>query len=136
MTIIEKSTGVLSVMIFFFLILFSTKTQLTSLMERSREIGILKSLGWSNLRLSRQILFSSLLQSFIGVTIGCLLGILAIMLINRNNVELFNLVKFQFQFRSISALIIISLTGGAIASIFPILKLYRTSAGDLINNYL
>jgi putative ABC transport system permease protein len=136
MTIIEKSTGVLSVMIFFFLILFSTKTQLTSLMERSREIGILKSLGWSNLRLSRQILFTSLLQSFIGVTIGCLLGIFAIMLINRNNVGLFDLVKFQFQFRSIPALIIISITGGVIAGIFPILKLLRTSAGDLINNYL
>jgi len=136
MTIIEKTSGVLSIMIFFFLIVFSTKTQLTSLMERSREIGILKSLGWSDFRLSRQILLTSLIQSLIGVTIGCLLGVLIILLMNSNNIRLFDLVKFQFQFSSIPALIILSLTGGIIASIFPMIKLYRTKAGDMINNYL
>jgi putative ABC transport system permease protein len=136
MSIIEKTSGVLSIIIFFFLIVFSTKTQLTSLMERSREIGILKSLGWSDFRLSIQILFASLIQSLIGVTVGCLLGALIILLMNRNNIRLFDLVKFQFQFNSIPALLILSLTGGIIASIFPIIKLYRTSAGDMINNYL
>jgi putative ABC transport system permease protein len=136
MTIIEKTSGVLSIMIFIFLIVFSTKTQLTSLMERSREIGILKSLGWSDFRLSRQILFTSLIQSLIGVSVGCLLGALIILVMNSNNIRLFDLVKFQFQFSSIPALIILSLTGGIIASVFPIIKLYRTKAGDMINNYL
>ncbi len=136
MAIIEKTSGVLSFMIFFFLIVFSTKTQLTSLMERSREIGILKSLGWSDYRLSKQILLTALIQSLIGVIIGCLLGVLIILLMNSNNIRLFDLVKFQFQFSSTPALIILSLTGGTIASIFPIIKLYRTSAGDMINNYL
>ena len=136
MTIIEKTSGVLTIMIFLFLIIFSTKTQLTSLMERSREIGILKSLGWSNFRLSCQILLTSLIQSFIGVTIGCLLGGLIILFMNSNNIRLFDTVKFQFQFSSIPVLIILSLTGGIIASIFPIIKLYRKKAGDMINNYL
>jgi ABC-type antimicrobial peptide transport system permease subunit len=136
MTIIEKTSGALSIMIFFFLIVFSTKTQLTSLMERFREIGILKSLGWSSFKLSRQILLNSLIQALIGVTIGCLLGILIILFMNSNNIRLFDLVSFQFQFSSIPALIILSLTGGVIASIFPIIKLYRTCAGDMINNYL
>ena len=136
MSIIEKTSGVLSIIIFFFLIVFSTKTQLTSLMERSREIGILKSLGWSDFKLSRQILIGSLIQSLIGVIVGCLLGVLIILLMNSNNILLFDLVKFQFQFSSIPALLILSLTGGIIASIFPIIKLYRTSAGDMINNYL
>jgi putative ABC transport system permease protein len=136
MSIIEKTSGVLSIIIFFFLIVFSTKTQLISLMERSREIGILKSLGWSDFRLSRQILIASLIQSLIGVTVGCLLGALIILLMNSNNIRLFDLVKFQFLFSSIPALLILSLTGGIIASIFPIIKLYRTSAGDMINNYL
>ena len=136
MSIIEKTSGLLSIIIFFFLIVFSTKTQLTSLMERSREIGILKSLGWSDFKLSRQILIGSLIQSLIGVIVGCLLGVLIILLMNSNNILLFDLVKFQFQFSSIPALLILSLTGGIIASIFPIIKLYRTSAGDMINNYL
>ena len=136
MSIIEKTSGVLSIIIFFFLIVFSTKTQLISLMERSREIGILKSLGWSDFRLSRQILIASLIQSLIGVTVGCLLGALIILLMNSNNIRIFDLVKFQFLFSSIPVLLILSLTGGIIASVFPIIKLYRTSAGDMINNYL
>ena len=136
MTIIEKTSSILSVMIFFFLIVFSTKTQLTSLMERSREIGILKSLGWSDFRLSSQILLTSVIQSLIGVIIGCLPGAIIILLMNRYNIRLFDLMEFQFQYNIIPELVILSLTGGIIASIFPIIKLYRTKAGDMINNYL
>lgn len=136
MTIIEKTSTVLSIMIFIFLIVFSTKTQLTLLMERSREIGILKSLGWSDFRLSSQILLTSLLQSVIGVTIGSLLAAIIILLMNSYNIRLFDLMEFQFQYKSLPGLIILSLTGGIIAGIFPIIKLYRTKAGDMINNYL
>ncbi len=136
MTIIQKSSGMITGLIFFFLIVFSIKTQLTSIMERSREIGILKSLGWSDSRLSRQIMLTSLIQSFIGATIGCLLGILIIIVMNYNDIRLFDLVKFQFRLSSIPAIIILCLTGGIVAGIFPVIKLCRTRAGDLINNYL
>jgi putative ABC transport system permease protein len=136
MGIIEKSSGILTIMIFLFLIIFATKTQVTSLMERSRELGILKSLGWSDFQLSSQILFSSLIQSVIGVTVGCLLGVIIILLMNSNNISLFDMVKFQFQSSSILPLFVLSLTGGILAGILPIIKLYRTKAGDMINNYL
>ncbi|MDP3024308.1 MAG: FtsX-like permease family protein [candidate division Zixibacteria bacterium] len=136
MTIIEGTSTVLSILIFIFLIIFSAKTQLTSLMERSREIGILKSLGWSNSKLSSQILFNSLIQSLTGVSVGILLGVLIILLMNIYQIRLFNLMEFNFQFNSIPVLIILSLIGGIIASLFPIIKLYRTKAGDMINNYL
>ncbi len=136
MTIIGRSTKLISVMIFIFLIIFSAKTQLTSLMERSREIGILKSLGWSNSRLSNQILFSSVVQSMIGALIGIFLGSLIILLMNSYNVRLFGIVGFQLQHRSFLVLVILSLTGGLAATVFPIIKLYRTRAGDMINNYL
>ena len=136
MTIIEKASAALSVLIFIFLILFSARTQLTALMERFREIGILKSLGWSNLRLSNQILFISLIQAFIGVSTGVLSGLLIILIMNGNHIRLFNLMEFNLQFKSIPSLIILSLTGGLIAGIFPIFKLYRTKAGDMINKYM
>ena len=136
MTIIERTSTALSIMIFFFLIVFSTKTQLTSLMERSREIGILKSLGWSDFRLSSQILLTSLIQSFIGVTVGCLLGASIILLMNSNNIRLFDLMEFHIPYNSLAGLLILSLTGGIIATVFPIIKLYRTRAGEMINNYL
>ena len=49
-----------------------------SVSERTREIGILKTLGWSKFRIVRMILGESLLLSLIGFVIGSLLGIVAI----------------------------------------------------------
>jgi putative ABC transport system permease protein len=136
MTIIEKASGLLTILIFIFLLIFSAKTQLTSLMERSREIGILKSLGWSNTRLSNQIILLSLIQALIGVIAGILTGLLIIILLNSNQITLFNMMEFNFRIRLIPVLIGISLAGGLLAGIFPIIKLYRTKAGDMINNYM
>jgi putative ABC transport system permease protein len=136
MTIIEKASTLITMLIFIFLLVFSAKTQLTSLMERSREIGILKSLGWSNTRLSNQIIFLSLIQAFIGVIIGVFLGLLIILLLNSNQISMFNLLEFNLRIRIIPVLIVLSLTGGLIACILPIIKLYRTKAGDMINNYM
>ena len=136
MTIIEKASRLLAILIFIFLLIFSAKTQLTSLLERSREIGILKSLGWSNTRLSNQIIFSSLIQAFIGVITGIFLGFLIILLLNSNQIRLFNLVEFNFRIRIIPVLIVLTLTGGLIAGIFPIIKLSRSKAGDMINNFM
>jgi len=136
MTNMEGTSALITILIFIFLIIFSAKTQLTSLMERFREIGILKSLGWPNSKLSSQILFISLIQSFIGASLGILSGLLIILLTNSYQVRLFNMMEFHFQSGSIPILIILSLAGGLIASVFPIIKLYRTKAGDMINNYM
>ena len=75
MAIMSGTSAILSILIFVFLIIFSAKTQFTSLMERFREIGILKSLGWSNSRLSIQILSISVIQALIGSSIGVLTGL-------------------------------------------------------------
>lgn len=136
MTTMQGTSTLLTILIFIFLILFSAKTQFTSLMERSREIGILKSLGWTDSRLSNQVLFISLIQSFIGASSGIVAGLLFILFMNSYQLKLFNLMEFEFQLRTIPFLIILSLTGGLLAGLFPIIKIYRTKAGDLINNYL
>jgi putative ABC transport system permease protein len=134
--IMEGTSTILTVLILFFLIVFSAKTQLTSLMERFREVGILKSLGWSNIRLSGQILFISLIQSLIGASVGVVSGLLLILLLNSYQIRLFKLMEFHVQSGSILILILLALTGGLIAGIFPVIKLYRTKAGDMINNYM
>jgi ABC-type antimicrobial peptide transport system permease subunit len=132
----ENTSALFSILIFIFLIIFSAKTQLTSLMERFREIGILKSLGWSNSKLSHQILLISIFQALVGASIGVLFGFLIILLIDSYHIKLFNLIEFQFKYSSISALLILSLIGGLIAAIFPIVKLYHTRAGEMINNFM
>jgi putative ABC transport system permease protein len=136
MNIMEKTSLLLSVLIFVFLIIFSAKTQLTSLVERYREIGILKSLGWSNSKLTWQILDISAIQAFAGASIGILIGFLIILLINGHNIRLFGLLEFRFQYTTALILLILSLTGGLIAGIFPIIKLHRTKAGEMINNFM
>ena len=136
MKIMEETSALITILIFIFLIIFSAKTQLTSLMERYREIGILKSLGWPNSKLSIQILSVSLIQSFTGASIGILIGFLAINLMESFRIRLFNLLEFHFQPGTIPLLILLSLTGAAIATIFPLIKLYRTKAGDMINNFM
>jgi putative ABC transport system permease protein len=136
MTIIEKTSGILSVMIFAFLLIFSVKTQLTLLMERYREIGILKSLGWSDFKLNSQLFFTSVLQSLTGAALGILTGELIILIFKTYNFQFLAVVEFQFELRIIPVVLFLSLTGGIIASIFPIIKLSRTRAGDMINNYM
>jgi putative ABC transport system permease protein len=136
MTIIEKASTLLTILIFIFLLIFSAKTQLTSLMERAREIGILKSLGWSNSKLSYQIILISLIQALTGVIIGILFGLLIILLMNSNQIRLLNLLEFSIRLRIIPLVIVLSLIGALIAGIPSIIRLYRTKAGDMINNYL
>lgn len=135
LAIISQTSAIVSILIFIFLIVFSAKTQLNSLIERYREIGILKSLGWSNIRISNQIILTSLIQSIIGVSIGILLGVLTILLMNYFHVRLFDVLEFHLKYKSIPFIIALSLLGGLIASLFPIIKLLRTKAGDMINNY-
>lgn len=136
MSIIDKSSLGLTILIFIFLILFSAKTQLTALIERFREIGILKSLGWSDFDLSTHILLVSFIQSITGVTLGLLLGIGVIQMLKNMEIPMFQYIEFRFQYSSIPLLYCLSLTGAFVASIFPIIRIYRSKAGDIMKNYL
>lgn len=55
-------------------ILFTIKSQLGSVAERTREIGILKAIGWGNSDVVNQIVIESALQGVIGGILGCILG--------------------------------------------------------------
>lgn len=136
MSIIDKSSAGLTVLIFLFLLIFSAKTQLTALMERFREIGILKSLGWSDFELGNHILLVSFIQSVTGVTIGLILGILVINLLNGFEIRFFDFIEFRFRYTSIPLLYCLSLMGALVAGLIPIIKIYRIKAGDIINNYM
>ncbi|MFQ6051684.1 MAG: ABC transporter permease [Candidatus Hydrothermarchaeota archaeon] len=50
-------------------------TMLMSVIERTREIGLLKAMGWSNLDVLKNILIESLVLGFIGGILGITLGI-------------------------------------------------------------
>ena len=54
-----------------------TNTMIMSVFERTREIGILRALGWRGSRIMRMIVGESLLLCFVAAVIGIVLGILA-----------------------------------------------------------
>ena len=55
-------------------VLFTVKSQLGTVAERTREMGILKAIGWSNSDVVNQIVVESALQGIIGGILGCALG--------------------------------------------------------------
>jgi putative ABC transport system permease protein len=133
--ILESAGTVLSVVIFLFLLIFSAKTQLTALMERYREIGILKSLGWKDSSLSIQIVATSLIQALTGSLSGIITGLVIAFLSGLNGTRILNSFEFIIQPAWIPVIILLCLGGAVIATIMPVIRLYRTEAGEMINSY-
>lgn len=136
MTIIGKTSAILYGIIFLFLIVFAAKTQTTSLMERLREIGILKAIGWSNNRLGVQIIAGSVIQALIGSIIGAVFYFIIIYALNQFEVELLEISVDNIHLTQIILVWGLSLSGALIASLFPIIKIWRLSAGDIMRSYI
>ncbi len=136
MGIIDKASTVIIVLIIFFLVIFSAKTQTTALIERFREIGILKSLGWTDLELSNNIFLVSFIQSFIGVTAGIILGIGIVHFLNDVEIPVSQYLNTSYRLSSIPLIYSLSVAGALLACVFPVLKIYTNRAGDIIKNYM
>jgi len=50
--------------------LFSLKSQFGSVVERTKDIGILKAIGWADFDITKQIFFEALLQGLAGGIVG------------------------------------------------------------------
>lgn len=50
-------------------------TMMTSVLERTKEIGILRAMGWRRHRVVRMVLGEAVLQGLVGATLGCLAAI-------------------------------------------------------------
>ncbi len=61
---------------------------ISSINRRTREIGTLKAIGWSNFRVVRQIVSESIFVGLLGAVVGIGLGLLAIYIFNQNNISL------------------------------------------------
>ena len=136
MSIIDRSSAVLTLLIFIFLVIFSGKTQLAALMERFREIGILKSLGWSDSDISINIFLVALIESIAGVTLGLLAGIILIQILESSKIQIFQYLAFRFKYSGILLIYCMSIAGALLASFLPVRKIYRTKAGEIIKNHM
>ena len=115
--------------------LFSLKSQFGSVVERTKEIGILKAMGWTDLNVTKQIFLESLLQGLIGGIVGVILGYLIVLL-----VPLFGLVSLQNLVLTVSPLILIvglitSLSGGILAGILPAWRAAKLQPAEALRHF-
>lgn len=74
----EKALWLLVIVIFFGLVLFTIRNQFGSVIERRREIGILRAIGWKSHHIVTLIFTESLIQAGIGITGAAVLCMLLV----------------------------------------------------------
>lgn len=105
-----------------------TNTMIMSIYEQTKEIGILKSMGASNMQILGVFLIQSALIGLLGGVTGLIIVIISMQVGNIFIVQALNKIGFQvetfFNFNLISTLIVvaISIGIGILAGIYPSLK--------------
>lgn len=93
-------------------------TQLMAVMERTREIGLLRSVGWSRWKVMWMILRESLLLSFLGGLLGVLMGWLILQAIG-NASSLFSGIPEQLTMDQIWRVFLIVFPLGLLGGAYP-----------------
>ena len=73
-----KSARLLTIIVFVAALALSLRSQLSSVMERRHDIGILKAIGWTDSHVVLQILLESALQATAGGLLGCALAVTSV----------------------------------------------------------
>jgi putative ABC transport system permease protein len=132
----EKAVWILTLIIGFSTLLLSVKSQYSSIIERRREIGILKSIGWSNKNVISQILIESTLQSLSGGFLGCLLAIIFMLYFPTSFSEVSkDSLNISIWILTCLAGIMLSFIGGIIAGSFPALWAARQQPGKALRSF-
>lgn len=130
----EKGAWTVSVIIIVAALLFVFKSQLASVVDRTREIGILKSLGWSNSRLMGRIFTESIIQAVIGVLVGSGLAILLLSALRWYNVDLGENILVETHYPAVVMAMVMGFFGGVLAGILPTLKAGRLQPAEALRD--
>ena len=100
----------------------------TTVTERTRQIGILKSLGMSKTAIAWVIEQEAIIVSFLGVIVGVLLTMLAQLIVTRTTS-----LAIEIEPRWVLISLGIGLLGGTIGALYPALRAARQDAVDALS---
>ena len=103
-------------------------TMYTTVTERTRQIGIMKSLGMSNAKIAWIIAQEALLLTFCGIVSGIILTIILRFLLTR-----ITTLEVEISYLVVTLVFIIGLIGGALGALYPAMKAARLDAVDALS---
>lgn len=83
----DKFVGLTSIIVMIAAFIIITLLTVLSINKRTREIGTLKAIGWSNWVVVRQILMENIVLGIFGAALGIGLGLLAIIVLNNFDIS-------------------------------------------------
>lgn len=86
-SVTQKFVGIMSVTVIAAACVIAALLTISSINKRTREIGTLKAIGWSNKEVLRQISLENLLLGILGALAGIGLGLLLIVGLNQTNLS-------------------------------------------------
>lgn len=129
----ERSVWIFMLITFIGSVLFASKTQISAIIERKRQIAVLKALGWKNSSVSMQILSESIIQSFLGCLFGVLSGMLVLHILPVNDILGIS-VEVSMRIEPVLMLYIVGVAifGGVISGSLPVLLILRQRPADVL----
>jgi putative ABC transport system permease protein len=100
----------------------------TTVTERTRQIGVMKSLGMSNAAIGWTITQEALLLSLLGIVSGVLLTFLLRFALTR-----ITTLEVEMSARVILLTLVVGLIGGAIGGLYPALRAARLDAVEALS---
>jgi putative ABC transport system permease protein len=134
-SIVEGAGWGISLIIAISVTLFVFRSQLASVVERTREIGILKSVGWSNSRVMGQILLESVIQALVGGVAGCAIAIVVISLLRLSNLNSGGNTTVAISYPAIAAAMTLALTAGIVAGTIPAMRAYEMQPAQALRRF-
>ncbi|HOW36875.1 MAG TPA: ABC transporter permease [Candidatus Pacearchaeota archaeon] len=136
--LLESYTSVLNILFgFIFLIALisvfvssinTANTMITSVLERTQEIGVMKSIGARNSEIFKIFLFESSVIGFVAGALGVLLGVFLTLIAKQILVQLgWSFLKPYYSFWMFFGCIAFATITGAVSGVFPALNATRVS---------
>ena len=104
-------------------------TMMMTVFERTREIGVLKSVGWTKKRILAMIMGESVVLTIISGIIGSILGVLAVFILFKVNGDNMTLI---FNINIFIKAFIVALSVGIIGGLYPAIKASRLSPTEAL----